>query len=82
MIWSRNQDQTMLGRSIRETQRAFAKGTLTPRELTRLALKRIKRVQPILNAATQTLDERAELSLSQMETALDTQCVLFEFGTF
>ena len=41
----------------------MAKGTLTAPELTRLAFERLNRVQPTLNAATITLEERAKKSL-------------------
>jgi len=53
----------MLGTTIREAHAAFSKGLLTPSHMTRMALKRVKRLQPTLNAATETLDERAVKSL-------------------
>ena len=53
----------MLGTTIREAHEAFTKGLLTPSHMTRMALKRVKRLQPTLNAATMTLDERAVKSL-------------------
>ena len=53
----------MLGTTIREAHEAFSKGLLTPSHMTRIALKRVRRLQPTLNAATETLDERAFKSL-------------------
>ena len=59
----------IIGTTIREAQAALAKGTVSPKDLTRMALKRIRRVQPRLNAATEVLEERAYKTLESMEAA-------------
>ena len=62
----------IIGTTIREAQAALAKGTVSPKDLTRMALKRIRRVQPRLNAATEVLEERAYKSLESMEAASES----------